>query len=184
MKGERGTRKTEGHALRYQVAGGKIFSGEREKQKGTHLGDRLGMNRLTERKVLQIIFSISHRLSVSAMAKSQGLESNMPYTVEIYQNKQGQRPFEAWVNRLRDRRAQAAIDNRIRRLSVGNLGDYRLIDEGIGELKIDIGPGYRVYFRRIGQQIILLLCGGDKRSQRRDIERAKQYWNDYQERVS
>lgn len=108
----------------------------------------------------------------------------MPYTVEIYQNKQGQRPFEAWVNRLRDRRAQAAIDNRIRRLSLGNLGDYRLIDEGIGELKIDIGPGYRVYFRRIGQQIILLLCGGDKRSQRRDIERAKQYWNDYQERVS
>ena len=74
-------------------------------------------------------------LSVSVRAKSQGLESNMPYTVEIYQNKQGQRPFEAWVNRLRDRRAQAAIDNRIRRLSLGNLGDYRLIDEGIGELK-------------------------------------------------
>ena len=127
---------------------------------------------------------IGKMLSVSAMAKSQGLESNMPYTVEIYQNKQGQRPFEAWVNRLRERRAQAAIDNRIRRLSLGNLGDYRLIDEGIGELKIDIGPGYRVYFRRIGQQIILLLCGGDERSQRRDIERAKQYWNDYQERVS
>ncbi len=105
-------------------------------------------------------------------------------TVEIYQNKQGYRPFEAWVNRLRDQRAQAAIDNRIRRISLGNLGDYKSIGEGICELIIDIGPGYRVYFRRIGQTIILLLCGGDKRSQRRDISRAKQFWNDYQERVS
>ena len=105
-------------------------------------------------------------------------------TVEIYQNKQGRRPFEAWVNRLRDQRAQTAVENRIRRFSLGNLGDYKPIGEGICELRIDIGPGYRVYFRRIGQTIILLLCGGDKRSQRRDIERAKQFWNDYQERVS
>lgn len=104
------------------------------------------------------------------------------YSVEIYQNRRGQQPFVNWVNALRNRRAQTAIDQRLRRLSLGNLGDYKGVGKGVFELRIDAGPGYRVYFSRVGTVVILLLCGGDKRSQRRDIDRAQAYWADYQER--
>jgi len=79
--------------------------------------------------------------------------------------------FSDWFTSLRDKRAQARIQVRIDRLSVGLFGDVKFFD-GIGEVRVDYGPGYRVYFRRKGNEIIILLCGGDKGSQRRDIERA------------
>ncbi|MDQ1186694.1 type II toxin-antitoxin system RelE/ParE family toxin [Agrobacterium larrymoorei] len=79
--------------------------------------------------------------------------------------------FSDWFTSLRDERAQARIQVRIDRLSLGLLGDVKFFD-GIGELRIDYGPGYRVYFTRKGNEIVLLLSGGDKGSQRRDIERA------------
>jgi len=104
------------------------------------------------------------------------------YNVEIYQDRRGRQPFVDWVNALRDQRAQVAIDQRLRRLTLGNLGDYRGVGKGVFELRIDVGPGYRVYFGREGTVVIMLLCGGDKRSQQRDIERAQAYWADYQER--
>ena len=81
--------------------------------------------------------------------------------------------FQAWVAALRDGRARARIAVRLRRLAMGNLGDVKSVGEGISEMRIDYGPGYRVYFRRIGAQIVLLLCGGDKSSQAADIARAK-----------
>ena len=104
------------------------------------------------------------------------------YRVEIYQDRRGASPFEDWVNGLRDIRTQTAIDSRLRRVSLGNLGDYKSVDDGVSEIRIDKGPGYRVYFGRVGNTIILLLCGGDKSTQSRDIERAKAYWKDYKER--
>ena len=104
------------------------------------------------------------------------------YNVEIYQDRRGRQPFVDWANALRDQRAQAAIDQRVRRLTLGNLGDYRGVGKGVFELRIDVGPGYRVYFGREGTVVIVLLCGGDKRTQQRDIERAQAYWADYQER--
>ncbi|MEJ8309031.1 type II toxin-antitoxin system RelE/ParE family toxin [Agrobacterium larrymoorei] len=79
--------------------------------------------------------------------------------------------FSAWFTSLRDKRTQARIQVRIDRLSLGLLGDVKFFD-GIGEVRIDYGPGYRVYFTRKGDEIVILLCGGDKSSQRRDIERA------------
>ncbi|MDR6102967.1 putative addiction module killer protein [Agrobacterium larrymoorei] len=79
--------------------------------------------------------------------------------------------FSDWFTSLRDERAQARIQVRIDRLSLGLLGDVKFFDS-IGELRIDYGPGYRVYFTRKGNEIVLLLSGGDKGSQRRDIERA------------
>ena len=103
------------------------------------------------------------------------------YQVEIYQDQRGRQPFSNWVNSLRDRRGQATIDNRLRRIALGNLGDYTSVGGGVFELRVDTGPGYRVYFGRVGKIIILLLCGGDKSTQRRDIERAKVYWADHQE---
>lgn len=80
--------------------------------------------------------------------------------------------YRDWFDRLRDRQARVRIDARISRLSKGNAGDAKSVGSGVSELRIDHGPGYRVYFSRKGKTIILLLCGGDKRTQQADIERA------------
>ena len=81
--------------------------------------------------------------------------------------------FSKWIAELRDRRAVDRIDLRIRRLSLGNPGDVKSVGEGVSELRIDYGPGYRVYFVRRGKVIVILLCGGDKSTQDRDIATAK-----------
>ena len=80
--------------------------------------------------------------------------------------------YADWFDSLRDRKARARIDVRIRRLSLGNPGDVRPIGSGVSELRIDYGPGYRVYFVQRGPMLIILLAGGDKRTQERDIKRA------------
>ena len=82
--------------------------------------------------------------------------------------------YARWVRRLRDRQAWARIDIRIRRLSLGNPGDVRPAGEGVSELRINCGPGYRVYFVRRGRSLVILLAGGDTSSQERDIVRARQ----------
>ncbi|HZP20895.1 MAG TPA: type II toxin-antitoxin system RelE/ParE family toxin [Bauldia sp.] len=81
--------------------------------------------------------------------------------------------FSRWLTDLRDENAKARIAIRIRRLSLGNAGDAKSVGGGIRELRIDYGPGYRVYFAERGRVLIVLLCGGDKRTQARDIERAR-----------
>jgi putative addiction module killer protein len=80
--------------------------------------------------------------------------------------------FVAWFGDLQDRRAKARVQARIDRLALGNPGDVKPVGEGVSELRIDYGPGYRVYFVQRGQTVIILLAGGDKRSQPRDIRRA------------
>lgn len=80
--------------------------------------------------------------------------------------------FDAWLRSLRDRQAKARIEVRIRRLSLDNLGQYRSLKNGINELKIDYGPGYRVYYTFRNQTLVLLLCGGDKSTQDQDIKTA------------
>ena len=82
--------------------------------------------------------------------------------------------FKTWFANLRDTRAKIRIDIRIKRLALGNPGDVKPVGEGISELRIDYGPGYRVYFKDTGKEIIVLLCGGDKRTQSKDIEQAKE----------
>jgi putative addiction module killer protein len=81
--------------------------------------------------------------------------------------------FSKWLRDLRDRRALARIAERLRRLALGNPGDVKPVGDGLSELRIDYGPGYRVYFVRRGEVLIVVLCGGDKASQVRDIARAK-----------
>ena len=81
--------------------------------------------------------------------------------------------FAAWLDGLRDLQAVARIDVRLRRLSLGNPGDVKQVGEGVSELRIDYGPGYRVYFVRRGTLVVVLLCGGDKRTQDQDIAAAK-----------
>ena len=102
--------------------------------------------------------------------------------VENYQTATGEDVVNDWLNSLRDRQARAKIQVRIARLRSGNPGSYRGLDGGISELKINYGPGYRIYFAQAGEDLVLLLCGGDKSTQETDIKTAKKYWADYQER--
>ena len=90
------------------------------------------------------------------------------HVVEIRQTS----AFASWLERLNDRRAQARIKVRLDRLALGLTGDARPVGSGVSELRIDYGPGYRVYFKQQGLELVLLLVGGDKRTQSRDIKRA------------
>ena len=106
----------------------------------------------------------------------------MGCTVDIYLDKNGRQPFTEWFRTLRDIRTQARVENRLRRLSLGLLGDYRAVGGGVYELRLDFGPGFRIYFTRSGNTITLL-CAGNKSTQNRDIERAQGYLADYKERT-
>jgi len=108
----------------------------------------------------------------------------MTFEVRHYVSAAGADVFLKWFSELADRQAQARIQARIYRLEHGLFGDCEPVGEGVWELRIDCGPGYRVYYARAGQAILLLLCGGDKRKQSADIERAKDYWNDYKKRTA
>ena len=110
----------------------------------------------------------------------------MTSIIEIrhYQSAEGEQPFTQWLQDLRDQRARVKIRIRLDRLALGNFGDCEPLGGGVIELRIDWGPGYRVYCARLGQVVILLLCGGDKRTQKKDIERAKDYFEDYKARAA
>jgi len=105
-----------------------------------------------------------------------------PQEILIYEDIKGKAPFTEWLKKLRDKQAAAKIDILIERVRLGNLGFVKPLGEGISELKMDFGPGYRVYIGQIGSQIVVLLCGGDKKSQTSDIAKAKKYWRDFKER--
>jgi len=103
--------------------------------------------------------------------------------IQYYQTSTGAKPFVRWFENLDDRQACIRIDARLSRVAVGNLGDVRSVGNGVLELRIHWGPGYRVYIARRGEFVILLLCAGDKRTQQRDIQRAKTYLKDYDARI-
>ncbi len=103
-------------------------------------------------------------------------------TILTYVKADGNAPFNDWLEALRERKARAIIRTRINRVRLGNLGDCKSLGEGVSELRIKFGAGYRVYFGQEGDTIIILLSGGDKSSQDKDIKQAKKYWKDYQRR--
>jgi putative addiction module killer protein len=102
--------------------------------------------------------------------------------LKAYVSPTGKAHFTEWLNKLRDMQARVRIDVRLNRLANGLMGDAKVLGEGISELRIDWGSGYRVYFARDGATVVLLLCGGDKRTQQKDIDHAIEYWKDYQSR--
>lgn len=88
-------------------------------------------------------------------------------------------PFDGWFDPLRDRRMQVAVDARLARVRAGNFGDAKSVGRGVFELRIDLGPGLRVYYGLHGQQVVVLLGGGDKSSQPRDIRRVQLLWQQF-----
>ena len=96
-----------------------------------------------------------------------------------YQTEDNKNPFRKWLEGLRDRQARAKIRVRLNRIRLGNFGDSKSVGGGVSELRIPYGPGYRVYFGRKDNTVVILLFGGDKKTQSKDIALAKRYWNDY-----
>ncbi|MBI5332994.1 MAG: type II toxin-antitoxin system RelE/ParE family toxin [Burkholderiales bacterium] len=101
-----------------------------------------------------------------------------------YRREDGQEPFTEWLSALRDKVAQARIRIRLRQVEAGNFGDCEPVGEGVIELRVHVGAGYRVYCGRHGKAVVLLLCGGDKRSQPGDIKRARELWSEWKRRQS
>ena len=99
-----------------------------------------------------------------------------------YQRADGSEPFTEWLASLRDKTGAARIRMRLRQIEAGNFGDCEPVGEGVIELRVHVGPGYRAYCSRHGKAVVLLLCGGDKNTQPRDIRRAKDLWTEWKRR--
>jgi putative addiction module killer protein len=104
-----------------------------------------------------------------------------PKIITAYETASGKKPFEEWVEGL-DHIVASRVEARINRLIQGNLGDVKPVGEGVSELRLAFGSGFRVYFAQFQNEIIVLLCGGDKSSQSKDIEIAHNYWADFKRR--
>lgn len=89
---------------------------------------------------------------------------SLQQTVEIYCNRFGKEPYTIWVKSLKDSKTKARIEQRVRRMENGNFGDHSSVGEGVWELRLDFGPGYRVYYAHENDQIVILLCAGNKKS--------------------
>ncbi|MDE0426276.1 MAG: type II toxin-antitoxin system RelE/ParE family toxin [Candidatus Poribacteria bacterium] len=106
-----------------------------------------------------------------------------PREILHYITSSGSNPYQRWYMRIKDQKTQIAISNRISRLRSGNFGDFKRLNKDLYELRIHYGPGYRVYFGVFQYDIVILLCGGTKGTQRRDIIRAQNYWDDFLEQM-
>jgi putative addiction module killer protein len=100
------------------------------------------------------------------------------FIVREYVDEAGRIPFRDWLSDL-DTTTRARVQARILRFETGNLGDHKDVGGGVWEARFDFGSGYRLYFGRIGREVILLLLGGDKKSRRKDIKRAREFWSEY-----
>jgi len=109
------------------------------------------------------------------------MHHTQPRELKFYRTPNGRMPFTEWYDTIRDQSVRNRIQKRLDRLEGGNFGDSKSVGEGVFELRFQFGAGYRIYFAEVGNTIVLLLCAGDKSSQPRDIERAKEYWSQYKE---
>ncbi len=105
------------------------------------------------------------------------------YEIRHYVTRAGKDLFDGWLRRVTDSKAEVAIDRRLTRVAEGNFGDHKYCSEGIWELRVDVGAGYRVYYALENQRVLLLLVGGDKSTQPADIKRAADYLKDWKERT-
>jgi putative addiction module killer protein len=105
-----------------------------------------------------------------------------PREIRRYTTPEGRAPFTEWLDSLRDRNVRVRIKSRLDRVEQGNLGDFKSVGQGVFELRINYGPGYRVYFGQVGLTIVVILIAGDKSTQEQDIRQAIEYWTDHEKR--
>jgi putative addiction module killer protein len=105
-----------------------------------------------------------------------------PREIRRYTTPEGRAPFTEWLDSLRDRNVRVRIKSRLDRVEQGNLGDFKSVGQGVFELRINYGPGYRVYFGQVGLTMVVILIAGDKSTQEQDIRQAIEYWTDYEKR--
>ena len=110
------------------------------------------------------------------------LWDTMPTEIRTFLTADGRVPFDEWLSKLRDVRARARIRARLARVQAGNFGDFKPLQDGVQELRVDHGPGYRVYLSRQGPIVVLLLCGSDKSGQATAIKQAVAYLNEWKKR--
>ncbi|MEP7353385.1 MAG: type II toxin-antitoxin system RelE/ParE family toxin [Acidobacteriota bacterium] len=103
-------------------------------------------------------------------------------TLRIYETSGGSCPFILWIEGLKNLQTRAVVFARLERVKLGLLGDCKAVGDGVQELRIDVGPGYRVYFGQDGATTVILLTGGDKATQKKDVATAKMYWQEYRSR--
>ena len=109
------------------------------------------------------------------------MRNTQPRDIEVYETLNGQVPFTEWFASIQDTKTQTRIRGRLDRLEKGNFGDCESVGSGVFELRLHFGLGYRIYFGEVGRTIVLLLCGGDKSTQARDIQHAKTYWLEHED---
>lgn len=126
------------------------------------------------------LYTTFHLLFMLFLCNNTVVEAK-PKTVGEFKTAEGINHYRSWLDSLRDTRGKAQVEARIKRLGMGNPGDCDPVGEGVHELRIDLGPGYRVYFGEQGEKLVLLLCGGDKNTQKKDIKLAKQLWKEAKE---
>lgn len=107
----------------------------------------------------------------------------MEYEIEIYATDKGKEPFKEWLDRLKNSDTQALVFQRLQRIRLGNFGDCKSVDDGLWEFRIHAKSGLRIYYARIGRKVILVIGGGNKDTQPRDIMRAKEYLKEYKRRM-
>ena len=105
-----------------------------------------------------------------------------PREIRRYATAEGRVPFGEWLDSLRDRNVRVRIKSRLDRVEQGNLGDFKSVGQGVFELRINYGSGYRLYFGQVGLTIVVILIAGDKSTQEQDIRQAIEYWTDYEKR--
>ncbi len=103
--------------------------------------------------------------------------------LSLYTDQRGKTPFLEWITSLNDQKIIYRVRERLNRIRLGNLGDYRSVGSGVFEFRLHFGSGYRVYFAKKKKNVLLLLCAGDKKTQSKDIKKAIEYWMHYQEEV-
>ncbi|WP_042876098.1 type II toxin-antitoxin system RelE/ParE family toxin [Cupriavidus necator] len=106
------------------------------------------------------------------------------YEIRHYLTSDQRDLFDEWLRSLKDSTAKVSVVRRLNRAEQGNFGDHKFCRDGVWELRVDVGAGYRVYYGIANRQVVLLLCGGDKRTQSADIDRACTYWQDWQRRAN
>ena len=104
-----------------------------------------------------------------------------PRKLQVYRDQNGRELFTEWFHAIRDTRTRTRIRKRLERLEAGNFGDCKPVGDGVLEMLLHFGPGYRIYFAQIDNTLVLLICGGDKSSQKQDFARAKDCWLQYKE---